>query len=101
VTFHNRHFSTCVYALVDPRDGQPFYIGISIQPRKRYCEHRNDPASAAWQRIREIVHAGYECEIEILEEFSDRFQAKVLEFRLLTSLPNLVNIDRRLPRGGA
>ena len=94
------HLPTFVYGLVDPRwcppEGLIFYVGITISPGYRLYTHRHDPCSVAWQRIREIeVLSGYETEMNILAEFANRQDAFDLEHRLICTLPNLVNRDKR------
>lgn len=85
-----------VYALVDPRNNwQPFYIGVSVHPWCRFQGHHHDRSSAAWERIQEIIEDGLECELELIEEFTTRTEALSLEYRLISSLPDLVNVERR------
>ena len=90
-----------VYALIDPRNQQIFYIGITIAPQIRMRAHRGDPCSSAWKRIREIEASGYECEMEIMGEFESRNDALALEYEFINYFPELVNIDRALHRVGA
>jgi hypothetical protein len=86
-----------VYGLVDPMTGAIFYVGISIDPWQRLSGHRGDPASSARNRVREIIAAGLEVEIDILEEHPTRHQTELRERVYLAVLPGLVNRERRLP----
>ena len=51
-----------VYALVDPRSGEPFYVGKGKGPRRHHHEReaRGPRTSAKCARIREIWAAGLE-----------------------------------------
>lgn len=62
---------TYIYALIDPRDGQPRYVGKTIDPTKRLNGHINPKRkcnchSANW--IRQLVKAGFMPEMKIIEE---------------------------------
>jgi predicted GIY-YIG superfamily endonuclease len=68
-----------VYLLVDPRDDNPFYVGITTNPTRRGPQHRTDPASAAYHRIREIHSAGLQCTMRVVAKCVDKAQARLIE----------------------
>jgi predicted GIY-YIG superfamily endonuclease len=101
VTFHNTDLPTCVYALVDGRNQEVFYIGISIHLETRFKEHHYDPACASYHRIHDIIADGFECELEIWGEYGERGLALAVESELIEGLPNLVNRARYQRRAAA
>jgi len=87
---------TYVYGLLDPRTERVFYIGITKwNLPARLAGHRSDPASAAWQRIREIEADDFRCEIEAILDCPTREIARSWERRLIREFPGLINRDRR------
>lgn len=84
-----------VYGLVDPRDGETFYIGMTKQPLGRLSGHKSDPASAAYHRIRDIRKCGEQVRMEIIEQFGDRERATRFERSLIVSRPGLLNRETR------
>jgi hypothetical protein len=89
--------TTYVYFLVDPRpdiEHEVFYVGISMHPTYRFSEHRSEPWSAPYDRIRQIEADGCRCGIEIIDEFYDRQHAHELEYKLIARMPGLVNRHR-------
>lgn len=86
--------TTFVYFLVDPRpdvEHEIFYVGISMHPMYRFSEHRSEPWSAPYDKIKEIEADGYRCSVEIIDEFRDRRRAHELEYKLIARMPGLVN----------
>lgn len=84
-----------IYGLVDPRTGSIFYVGISIAPESTLARHRNDPASSAYWRCREIIAAGLE--LDVIEQHPTRRAAELRERSFIAVLPHLVNRERRQP----
>lgn len=80
-----------VYGLIDPRDGHVFYIGMSTHPDRRIPEHGNDRASSAWERCQDIKSAGLSVGACLFGEFEDKQEAKIVEGRLILSIPGAVN----------
>jgi hypothetical protein len=72
-----------VYYLVDPRDGEPFYVGMSGLPRQRAGQHRTDPASAGYHRVREIHASGMKCLLRVVARFPTRLEARRHEDELI------------------
>jgi hypothetical protein len=87
-----------IYGLVDPIIGAIFYVGISINPWARIDGHRNDPASSARPRVRDLIKIGFDVEIDILEVHPTRRAAEHRERVFIDVLPGLVNRERRKPR---
>lgn len=86
-----------VYSLNDPRTSRPFYIGMSIHPRKRLAQHRGYDSSARWE-IKELKRLGLSCELVILSSHDKQDEARLAEFLAIESTPDLVNRDRSDPR---
>lgn len=90
-----------IYGLVDPFTDSIFYVGISINPWARIKGHRYDPASSAWQYIREVRAAGFDVDLCVLEKHPTRTSAELRERVYLAALPGLVNQERRPPHVSA
>lgn len=85
----------CVYALIDPRDRNPFYIGITANRDLRFHCHHTDSSSAAWSRIQEIRKLGLSClMLTIADGYSEKLHAEIHEQALIFFLPGLVNRQR-------
>ena len=83
-----------VYILIDPRDGLPFYVGLTRNPKKRSVAHTSDWCSRARNRCQEIKSAGDHHELEVVAEFSDRTYASQYEKWLISDIGkdgNLLN----------
>ena len=80
-----------VYALVDPRTGDDFYIGVTTRPRQRRYNHGNDPGSAAWPTVRDIRADGFKFTMRILASYSDKAPAYAHEDRLIHTLSGFSN----------
>ena len=88
----------CVYVLVDPRDGKHFYVGCSKEPKERACGHRNDPASSAYWRVKEIHAAGHKCFLRVVARYKDKDDAMDHENRLIMDgFVNGLKLLNRLP----
>lgn len=62
-----------IYALVDPRNGNPFYIGCTINPKQRLSQHQNTKYDSAKENlVREIKRAGLKPQMRILETLDER-----------------------------
>lgn len=81
-----------VYALIDPRSGSPFYVGITSRPEARRGGHTGDPASAAYNRCYEIKMAGHRVAMEILSTHETKMGGLAEEAHQISSLPGLVNL---------
>ena len=69
---------TFVYELIDPRDGKPFYVGITNNPKMRLYQHttrsfksRGGHFSLSQRRIQEIRNAGHNPTMNILEQLEN------------------------------
>lgn len=78
-----------IYALVDPRNNKPFYIGITNNPKRRLAHHIStcNRPKGKWQRlntnqrrISEIISSGHKPQMEIVETHTDY---KTLRYREL------------------
>lgn len=82
-----------VYQLVDPRNGNPFYIG-SGKPGRPY-EHvpqaLNGEAGKKADRIRELLNEGMQPKVEILANTTGRNHALDIEATLIRSTHGLLN----------
>lgn len=82
-----------VYHLVDPRDGAPFYVGMSADPAERLKEHCKDRASDAYDRCWDIRQAGMEVVVLVIAGFWGKFDALDFEHEQTMSLHGLVNFS--------
>jgi len=61
-----------IYALINPIDGEPYYVGCSTNPKKRAYNHRNGDQSQHCQEKHAIEDAifaaGKKPELEILDQ---------------------------------
>lgn len=80
-----------VYELVDPRDGEPFYVGCTSNTKARHLAHRTDPASAAYRRCREIKGEGLMVQMREVERFDDKIEARRKERDMILSNERLLN----------
>lgn len=84
-----------VYELVDPRDGEPFYVGKGT--RNRVHQHEKDAKAGAslgrFDRIKEIWAVGLEVEKRIIARFADERAAYVAESARIAEIgpQNLTN----------
>jgi hypothetical protein len=96
-----------VYALIDPRDNETFYIGKG--KRGRAYQHLDDAKKPVRkgtttnlrkrERILSIVADGMEPRVSILKRFKGEIDA--LEAELIASMPLLTNIAKGGVHGGA
>ena len=92
-----------VYRLIDPRDGQTFYIGKGRGNRifahvagalNGYWEENEDELSAKIQQIREIHHSGLSV-IHIIQRFGlTENEAFEVEAALIDCFPGLTNLQK-------
>lgn len=85
-----------VYALIDPRTDEQFYVGCTVDPVGRLAGHNYDPASSAWPSCVDVRKSGQRVRMSILAMFSERLPALLLEAQLILDDPKLVN-RQRLP----
>lgn len=85
-----------VYRLIDPQDGLPFYVGLSIDPHRRLSGHMSID-SPCRPRLRAIRAAGLRCEVEVVSEHSLFSHGRVAEQALIRASDGLVNRDRHVP----
>ena len=83
--------SWIVYSINDPRDGIPFYIGLTSNLRKRKHQHGTDGALPTWRRVREIIADGKRPIFVVLAEHVDQNTALEHEHELILTMPGLVN----------
>lgn len=86
-----------VYQLIDPRTGLPFYVGKGQGDRawqhQRHVERQiGAHNSRKVDRIREILIAGFNVEVEIVAYYDLESDALDHEYRLVDSMPTLTNV---------
>jgi hypothetical protein len=91
------HLHFYVYRLIDPRNGQTFYVGKGIGNRvfahvKGESEAGEDALSNKLQRIREIRVAGFEVAHVIHRHGMDSATAFEVEAALIDAYPEVTNI---------
>ena len=83
-----------VYRLVDPRNGETFYVGEGIKDRVfKHLEHfKRDKKSNTYDKIKDIHDSGLEV-IHIIHKHNlpDKKTAKMVEAALMESYPGLAN----------
>ena len=93
---------TYVYVLMNPDTKDAFYIGISVSPWGRFEQHYRDPCSAAYRIMRMLFDGRnlfHRDEIlKIYKRCATRQEALDLEYRLVTTTPNLLNRPYRRGR---
>ncbi len=82
-----------VYALIDPRDGKPFYIGCTTRPKDRLTAHGCDPASAAWPRMVDIRALELRATMKIVGRYRDKTEARIEERRRIKITPGILNLE--------
>ena len=81
-----------VYGLVDPRDGEIFYIGCTSNPSSRLKGHFTDSAAGGgWGRHYHLRKTGLKIEMVILSKHLDFCAARLEEWRQIQSRKGLVN----------
>lgn len=81
-----------IYALVDPRDERPFYVGCSISPESRVVRHIDESRrsrgsrSPKEARIVDILKSGFRVRLVALEIAPCEFGAQVVERRWIAAL---------------
>lgn len=80
-----------VYGLIDPRSGNVFYVGITTNVASRMRSHMSDRASSAWNVCQVLQSDGLKPSHCVFGRYLDKLPAKILEGRLILSLPGLVN----------
>lgn len=91
-----RKLKTYVYRLIDPRNGETFYVGKG--KRNRVFEHVNgaiisDDPSDKLNRIREIIAAGFAVNHVIHRHGLDDATAFEVEAALIDAYPGLTNVS--------
>ena len=81
-----------VYRLIDPRDGETFYVGKGSG--KRYAAHWGNPVNAlVAERIEYLRRAGIHYRHEIVAGCLTEDEAFGLERKLIAATPGLCNIS--------
>lgn len=80
-----------VYGLIDPRDGHLFYVGMSIDVRRRILEHSSRRESSAFEKCRDITLSGSEVGHCIFGTFALERAAAFLERHLIIAIPQTYN----------
>jgi len=82
-----------VYELVDPRDGKPFYIGQTKDPktREQYHKSRKFLGGPCFERVEAIRDDGMQLQFRIVETYQTRKDARLAEKRLVLMTPGLLN----------
>ena len=85
-----------VYALIDPRDGKPFYVGKGKNRRmfKHVLEARGGRSGAKCDVIRAILAAGLDVQYDIIQRFECEDDAYSFEAQKIAEIGigNLTNI---------
>ena len=71
-----------IYALVDPSDYKPFYVGRTNSRDLRYAQHCNpedSDKSARAVKIREILRTGKQPQLVVLERTTREVSARIRE----------------------
>lgn len=87
-----------VYALIDPRDGSIFYIGMGHgdRPYKHLKEAQTNNTKNPYKvrKINNILKAGFECyDVQYLHQNLTQEEAYQLEIKEIASHDNLTNIS--------
>lgn len=93
-----------IYAMVDPRTGDPFYIGVTRRPLRRFMDHmrRNAKNERLRDRIGEMQANSIRPKLRILESVDEHQRAERESHWILCYLKNgadLCNIDVLYRRG--
>jgi hypothetical protein len=85
-----------VYALIDPRNGQAFYVGKG--KGRRFASHLRETATTTinlkkFNKIQSIRKDGLEPLVEIIKKFESEVDAYNHEKHLIESLSDLTNIQ--------
>src|SRR5215469_8693621 len=83
---------TCVYILVDPRSGLPFYVGMSDDPHHRMQAHLTHDCVSSTRFVKDIQDAGRTPRLKIIAYDLDRKAASLAEQRVIRELRR-----RRIP----
>jgi hypothetical protein len=94
-----------IYKLIDPRNGEPRYVGQTTKPAVRIKQHRSvrcNWSTRAWKE--ELLSLGLHPELEVIEETNDRRWHEREQYwikRLRSEGANLFNIaTKKLPGPG-
>jgi uncharacterized protein len=92
-----KHLEYYVYRLIDPRNGETFYIGKGMGNRV-FAHAKGEPGTDAdavnekLQRIREIRHDGFEVSHVIHRHGMDEYTAFEVEAALIDAYPEAANL---------
>ena len=86
-----------VYALIDPRDGLPFYIGSSVMLANRLAGHQSDPGSAAWPTMQYLKELGLKPRVDVFASFPSKREAWNYEHTLIREYSELLFNTHQFP----
>jgi len=85
----NKHTTVYIYQLVDPRNGNPFYVGRAVDPATRLSTHISQArrwghldncSNRTRKYIAEMLDAGIKPQMIILEETTEEYTASREDF---------------------
>ena len=90
-----------IYQLVDPRTGQPFYVGQTIDAQKRLAKHIRDAVDTEKRiRIKDIIKSGEQPQMIVIANVPERV-ANDYEKLMIKITDGLTNTNHNKDRAGA
>jgi len=89
-----------VYLLIDPETHEPFYVGMTSNPKQRWFAHHTDPASQVYHKMRDMRARGIKCRVRILADNLGREEAKERELHFIGRYGDVLVNRLGTPRHG-